>query len=414
MPVADAIREFESQCVHCGLCLDACPTYRLSGLEAESPRGRLYLMAAAEGDERAWSREAARHLDSCLGCLACETACPSGVAYGRKIEAFRPKVAATLPVATRWLARLTVALARSRALLRAGNTVAAALDRVGLAKARRRIPGLGLLPGAGRARAAPANSTTQPSAPRLRAVVFPGCTILELRPSIARDAAEALHRNGIATAAVDDRLCCGALSLHTGDILEAKRLARATALALARSNADRIAVCTAGCGAMLRHYDEFLAEGDAADAGRWVSEKTGDVSEVLVDAGFRRPSVTQGGGTPIAYHDACHLLHAAGVSAAPREILEAAGDAVLDLGENGVCCGSAGSYGLLHADEAVRLGGRKAELASQRGVARVAVGNIGCILQIQRALALAGNADVTVFHPIEHLADAYRRETPRR
>ena len=162
---------------------------------------------------------------------------------------------------------------------------------------------------------------------------------------------------------------------------------------------------------MLRRYETFLADDlTVHEAARWVSANTRDVSEALVDAGLRKPTPGMGNDRLVAYHDACHLLHAAGVAAAPRALLAATGATVVNLGENDICCGSAGTYNLLQPRSALRLGSRKADLIASARVDTIAVGNIGCILQLERALAIRGLAGISVYHPVELLARAYRKQ----
>jgi glycolate oxidase iron-sulfur subunit len=399
----------ESACVHCGLCLDACPTYRLSGLEAESPRGRLYLMRGADAED-ALDRQAAQHLDSCLGCLACESACPSGVRYGRRIEAFRPRVAAAHGRLRRLLTDAVVWAARNRTVLRFAEAAAAALDAVGLERFRRRLPGLGIMP----RREVLADFDAGPgftTPPQLRVAILHGCGTTELRAQLAKATVETLRHNGYEVVELEAGHCCGALDFHAGDLEGARALARRTALSLIDSRVDRVVTSAAGCGALLRQY-EHLFQNDPAvhGAGRWVSANARDVCEILVEAGPRAPDAPPPTRRTVAYHDACHLLHAAGVSAAPRAVLGAAGVDVVDLGENAICCGSAGAYSLLHPDTALQLGNRKADLVAAANVDTLVVANIGCMLQLERSLALRSMRSVRVRHPVELLAEAYARE----
>jgi glycolate oxidase iron-sulfur subunit len=350
------------------------------------------------------------HLDSCLGCLACESACPSGVRYGRRIEAFRPQIEQSTSLLFR---RALAGLARAGAnvtALRFARGLASVFDRMGGESLRRRIPGLDLIP---RSTTPPRLQFVPPPAkPRLRVGLLVGCVTNELRPSIIASTVNVLHRNGIGVAVLPLETCCGALSLHSGDSFTATRSATALSRAVARSEVDYVVTTAAGCGAALRRYEELFDAGAlGSDIARSVAGKARDISELLVEVGLRRPQGKVATDRAVAYHDACHLLHGCGVDHAPREVLSAAGARWFDLGENSICCGSAGVYNLLHRHVALDLARRKVDLAVSAGASDIAVGNVGCILQLQRSLALAGHSKLGVWHPIELLEDAYCAET---
>ncbi len=404
--------EETSPCVHCGLCLEACPTYRLTGVEAESPRGRLYLMNAIDGGRAQLDESAAGHLSSCLGCLACETACPSGVAYGRRIEEFRPRLRATGLVTTRVFRALAYRALRSERHQRIAGRAATLLDSLGLGRVRRRIPGIGLMP----KRAATASRAQErlaqaPSAePRLSVALLTGCGARVLRPSLETAVLDALSFNGIRAHRLDARYCCGALALHEGRTDEAHVLASETLRRARELGVDYVVTAAAGCRAALGDAESHAKRGTlGTEPSQRNPLRVREVCELLVENDFRKPRA-RSAEVEIAYHDACHLLHAAHVTAPPRAVLESTGAAVVDLGENSVCCGSAGTYNLIHREAANALGRRKAELVVERGVRRLAVANLGCILQIERALARRGIADVRIAHPVEYLAEAYRAD----
>jgi len=401
-------------CVHCGLCLDTCPTYRVLGTEADSPRGRIYIMEDVDRGSLTLDAEVCEHLDGCLGCLACETACPSGVSFGERIERFRPVLRSQRRGARALWRQAAARIGNGRFLLAAGMAVAALLDTVGLARTRRRMPGLGLLPASARGalsalrppRSARDRSTVPaPAEPRLRAAILTGCVADVLRPGISDAAVDVLHRHGIEVVDVEGASCCGALALHAGRHDEAVARARASVARFAAAGVDVIVTTAAGCGAMMRGYDRLLpGDADAAE----VASRCRDVSEVVVEAGIEAaPGAVTG---DVVYHDACHLKHAAGVVDAPRAVTAAAtGRPPADLGDNSICCGSAGSYNVDNEDMGRELGRRKAELVRASGADVVTVGNIGCILQLERVLALEG-LEVSVRHPVELLAAAYRGE----
>ncbi len=398
-------------CVHCGLCLNTCPTYRVLGTEADSPRGRIYIMEAVKRGALELDADARAHLDACLGCLACETACPSGVSYGARIEEFRPQLREGMLAQLRYKF-IDATAVRGRGLDFALG-FARLMDSAGLERLRRYLPALDVLPGRTSettrgttcADLSPLmrSSVAAPTTPRLRVGLLTGCASDRMLPEINRDCVEVLHRNGIAVIDVQGQGCCGALSLHAGDAINAKRLARANARAFASSNLDFVVTTAAGCTATQRDSARLL---HGADSG--LGERTRDVCELLVEAGFKLPANTVGRGTNVAYHDACHLAHGCSITDAPRAVVAAAtGRPPTDLGENEVCCGSAGSYNIEHPLMGRRLGDRKAELVDQAGIDLLAVGNAGCILQITRSLR-ARAMPTRVVHPVQLLADAYR------
>ena len=316
-------------CVHCGLCLDACPTYRELGTEADSPRGRIYIMEAVGRGELELDRDAAAHLDLCLGCLACEPACPSGVQYGRRIEEFRPRLPAPRGLAGAWR-RATERVAADQRWLQFGLRSAWTLDAIGLGRLRRRVPGLGLLPR--RRDAGPATEATplarsrvhQPTYPKLRVAVLTGCVADRLLPGLNRAAVEVLQHAGAEVVDVAGQVCCGALDLHGGnrDGATAAMAAnvRAFSEAIDRLGVDRIVTTAAGCGAALKDYGRHFADDPLADEARRVAAIARDVCEVVVELDPEPPDSPLAGAGTVVYHDACHLLHAQGVADAPRRV----------------------------------------------------------------------------------------------
>ncbi|HYC56401.1 MAG TPA: (Fe-S)-binding protein [Candidatus Binatia bacterium] len=402
-------------CVHCGLCLDTCPTYRVLGTEADSPRGRIYIMESVRRGEIPLQGEAAEHLSRCLGCLACETACPSGVSFGRRIEEFRPLLIEQRSGTEKLRKDALQKVYADPRMLSLGLRAAHVADRIGLSSVRRRIPGFGLLPAASQSDPADASLSplrrsrlSQPLRARARAAVLTGCVGDQIAPDINRDTVEVLQRNGVEIVEAGGQVCCGALALHSGRTDEAVALARTNVEAFARAqDVDFVVTTAAGCGAMMHEYAHLLRATEAATGAAALAARCRDVTEVLVDLGLQMPSRPLALGV-VAYHDACHLLHARGVAKAPRLVVEAAiGKPPVDLGENAICCGSAGSYNLDQPELADALGRQKAHLARQRSADVVAVGNIGCMMQIGRHLALAG-IPARVAHPIQLLAQAYR------
>ena len=405
------LEEFLS-CVHCGLCLSACPTYLETGAEADSPRGRIYLMRGIEQQSTSLGADVVRHLDLCLGCRACETACPSGVEYGVLIEGARRHLAEAAPrkAIDRWrravLARLLPdadRLAPLAELLR----LAVRLGLPRLARAHWAPMGLrrlaALAPDAVRGRR-PRAILEPAGPPRATVALLTGCVSQVLFPRVNELTAQLLALAGYRVVVPRGQVCCGALSAHLGEARDAERRARRNVNAFSRSEPDFVVTNAAGCGAMMREYGRWLGKDEGyASSARALAAKVRDVTQLLAAAPLaaKRPVRAR-----IVYHDACHLAHGQGVRAEPRALLRAIpGVELLELGDGEVCCGSAGSYNLTEPDMAWRLGERKAKAVVATGADMVAAGNPGCILQIRAALRLHGR-ELPVLHPVEILARA--------
>lgn len=415
-------------CVHCGLCHSACPTYVELGTEADSPRGRIHLMHALQQGTLALDAAAVRHLDLCLGCRGCETACPSGVRYGALIEAARPWIEARhqRPPLTRLRRALALAILPERRRLRAALAPLRVLERRGtLAWARpllRRLPPrwryrASLLPDPLAAPADVAAANPPRGVERARVQLLVGCVMPELFGDTVRNTVEVLTRNGCRVAAPPDQVCCGALALHAGDHATAERLARRNVDAFEGTQAGAgqpLVVNAAGCGAMMKEYGTLLA-GDRAYAERAarLAARVEDATQLLV----RLPLVPPAGEAPscrVAYHDPCHLAHAQGVREAPRALLKAIpGTILVPMVDEDLCCGSAGHYNVMHPDLAARLVARKVEAMRASGAEVVATANAGCALQLEAGLRAAGLSS-RVRHVLDLLAEAYRRGDERR
>jgi glycolate oxidase iron-sulfur subunit len=402
-------------CIHCGFCLPTCPTYApLWNEEMDSPRGRIVLMKAGLEEGSELTPEMAEHFDRCLGCMACVTACPSGVRYDRLIEATRPQVERNLarPLRERVARRLLFATFTHPGRMRAAVPLAAASRRLGAARLARsralaRAPHLRTLVALGAAVPPASPFARLPERIRARgpargrAGLLQGCVQRVFFHRVNAATAYALAQEGWEVHAPRRPRCCGALQFHTGYEDEALELARRTIAAFA--DADVVVVNAAGCGSSLKEYGHLLSDDPAwAERAAAFSAKVRDVTELLGGEEPRAPR----GPVPlrVAYHDACHLAHAQGVRQEPRALLRAI--PALELVEPAeweICCGSAGVYNLLQPEAAAALGRRKARNLLATGADAVAAANPGCALQLGVHLADAGRP-LPVLHPAELVA----------
>jgi glycolate oxidase iron-sulfur subunit len=413
-PSADLI----SDCVHCGFCLPACPTYVLWGEEMDSPRGRIYLMGQGlEGEPMTASM--VQHFDRCLGCMACVPACPSGVQYDKLIEATRAQVERRHRRG--W---------RERSLRAAIFAVFPYPRRLRLMRGPLRayqVSGLARAPGMRRVldRVPPTLATMESLAPPLarryrarrrtpargtrRGTVglLLGCVQREFFPGINAATARVLAAEGFDVVAPRRQGCCGALSEHSGRADEARRFARRLIDRFERSGVDWIVVNAAGCGSTMKEYAQLLAD-DPSYAQRAESfvAKVRDVAEFLVDQGTGAPRSPLP--LTIAYHDACHLAHAQRVRSQPRELLrQIPGLELREIDEGDICCGSAGIYNLLNPEPARELGDRKAANVRATGAELLVTANPGCLMQVSAALERAGSA-IALAHTVEVLDASIR------
>lgn len=410
------------RCVHCGLCTSSCPTFTEQGDENDGPRGRIQLMRLVADGRSGLTDRMRRHLELCLDCRACATACPSGVEYGRLIEPFRVAVqAADTRVERRFdwfreviLLRLFPYADRMRVLLGPIRF----LQRAGIFDALERLGLLGLVPvRLGRMVALlppPAKGTPRlpkflPAVGRKRARVafFVGCVADAMLRQVHWATLRVLQQNGCDVFVPRGQGCCGAIHFHSGDSLGARRLADANLIAFELDRYDAIVVNHAGCGAMLKEYGLHWSDGLQPHRARFAA-KVKDVHELLDELGLVPPS---GRIEAVAtYHDACHLAHAQQIVAAPRRMLaKIPGLELRDLPEANICCGSAGTYNLHEAEMADRLGARKLKNILSTGAGIVVAANAGCMLQIGREIRRAG-AKLRVMHPMELLDLSYREQ----
>ena len=407
-------------CVHCGLCLPACPTYLETGSEADSPRGRLVLMRKMhEGTLSPKDADVTRHLDLCLGCRACETACPSGVPYGRILETARERIHAeqVRPALTDWSrSALLGTLTRPKKMTIAMRVAQALTDGIVPASAMRLLSG---------SKTAEPQATSLPAlmAPPLPPVVTPavgpkrarvgvltGCAMRVLFGGVNADTVRVLAANGCEVLVNRRQGCCGALHGHNGYGDEARSLARSLIDAFTPFDGlDAIIVNSAGCGSQMKEYGFLLADDEvyAAKAIAFAA-KVRDVSEFLEEIGWTAPlKATSQTPVTMTYHDACHLAHGQGVRDTPRALLvRLPGTQWVHLPESEVCCGSAGIYNFTEPEMARRLQARKLENILSTGASVVATGNPGCLAWINSGLQEGGLPNIRVAHPVTLLAEA--------
>ncbi len=404
-----------AKCVHCGLCVNACPTYAITGLEVESPRGRIHLARAVAEDRIPLTEAVQGHWELCLQCRACEAVCPSGVPYGRIMEraraqldaappskgwqrglrrfalrnvVARPRVLAAMLASVRWFARSPL-----RRLVRASGVLRLA-GPLGRLEAQLGRPGKPFRPRDGTGTGDVA--------------LFTGCVMGELFGEVHRASVRVLERSGANVFAPRGQGCCGALSAHDGDLEQARRLARANIAAFEASGTETIVVNSAGCGAAMKEYGELLAD-DAEFVGRAeaVAARVVDFSEYV--AGRDLPAGRLG--ARVAYQDACHLAHAQGISAEPRALLGAVeGCELVETEGADMCCGAAGIYSLIQPAMSGELRARKAAQFREHRPDVIVTANPGCQMQYEAAVREAG-IEARVLHLAEALDEAQGGES---
>ena len=406
-PLANA-REGIDACVHCGFCLPACPTYLTLEDENDSPRGRIVLMKSiVEGTLAVDDADVRTHIDQCLGCRACETACPSGVPYGHLLEATRATLTDVKPNPP--IARLILFVFARRGLTR--------LAMLGgrIARGTRLSWLLSRLPGRLGFSMAMLESTRSPlkrrkyeatgDGSRGSTALLTGCVMEGLYSDTNRATERTLTVNGYRMVTTPGQRCCGALHAHAGDDDTARALARANVAAFEKSGADYVVANAAGCGAMMKEYGQLLADDPAwHERAVAVSGRVRDVSELLAEAGPRPGAELS---MTVAYDAPCHLLHAQRVAAPPLAVLAAVpGLARVPLEGSEHCCGSAGIYNLIEPDVSDRVLAPKLANISATSASLVATGNPGCLMQIGAGLRQA-RMKARVVHPVDLLDASY-------
>jgi glycolate oxidase iron-sulfur subunit len=421
-------------CVHCGLCLEACPTYVITGDENDSPRGRIYLMRAVKEKRLAVDSLAFEtHIDRCLGCRACESACPAGVEYGHLLEAARSEIvrAQTKPTGVYRLFYFGLKHVWSRpGRLRAAFTLGRLLRDSGIARLLRRtgfaagisqkfdfalalLDGSGVRTGSGsdrvnRASGVPANPAQRDATPKgVPVMLFKGCVTEGLFKRVNDATSRVLKVNSCGVRAPDAQVCCGALHAHAGDLEGARKLARQNIDAFDENDAP-VVTNAGGCGAMLSSYGHLLADDEAySQKAERFSARVRDIGQQLESVGFRNGVYS--GSERTTYDASCHLLHGQHASASSMKMLWAIPDLnFAPLRDSEVCCGGAGVYNLLEPELSEQVLADKIRNIEQSGATILATGNPGCHMQIAAGAKLAG-LNLQVCHPVELLDESYRR-----
>lgn len=418
-PQADKI----STCIHCGLCLDKCPTYRALGTEMDSPRGRIYLIKAVDEGRLGMTPNFIDHMYLCLDCRACETACPSHVQFGDLMERARGQIERHVPrpwyerllrrvvfqalfpypwrmeqifFALRWYQRLGLqTLLRQSGLLRLLSSPLAQMEGM-----------LPALPARPFTRSVPAMLPGKPPVQR-RVGMFTGCVMNLFYADVHHATSRVLQANGCDVWLSPRQTCCGALHMHAGERDLARQLARRNIAAFEQQPVDAIVNNAAGCGAQLKAYGELLVD-DPAFAARAhaFSSKVQDVSECLAQEPLRGPL----GSVPkrVVYDDPCHLLHAQGIQQQPRQVLQQIpGLQLVPLTDADFCCGAAGIYNITHPQLSQRILARKIDFIKAAQPEVITTGNPGCMMQLRLGVQEA-QLNIPVMHPVELLDAAYQ------
>lgn len=415
VPDDDLLRD----CVHCGMCLPSCPTYRLTGQEASSPRGRLWLMkAVADGRLSLLDPEFDEQMYQCLNCRACEAVCPSGVQYGPLVEASRAQLEQHRPrpvwqrvtreVGLGWpfndVKRMRAGVNLLRFYQRSG--VSALLRKTGVLRLLRMENLERMVPPITEPPMMPGREHWTPDQPTAKAHLFNGCIMGTVFSNVNRSTGRVLAHNGYATDVPVAQQCCGALFSHTGGLERARELARVNIDAFERAGDGPIVVNAAGCGSALKEYPHLLKDDSLyAKRAEAFSARVKDVSELLASKPLVKPVHAVEG--TVTYQEPCHLAHAQGITAEPRALLkDIPGLEMVEMKESTLCCGSAGIYNIIRREMADDLGDRKAANIADTHADQVVTANPGCHMQLRTSLIRNGQGR-PVKHIVEILDEAY-------
>ena len=402
-------------CVHCGLCLSSCPTYLETGNENDSPRGRIYIMRAIQSGQLDVGAATVRHIDLCLGCRACETACPSGVQYGTLLEETRDhiekhhgrglfqwllrRLVIELVFPFPWRMQVALWPVRVIRLLRLGfllpKFAREMMELLPQQLVKGNLPAKRLAKGEVKGEAK--------GEAKGQVGFIEGCVMQVMFGDTNESSVKLLNRDGWDVITPRGQGCCGALFAHSGQLAKARDCARRNIAAFENEPLDAIIINAAGCGSTLVEYGELLKDDPAwAKRAEAFSAKVKDLVTWLDSSRF----VFSGSGAKVTYHDACHLAHAQGITAEPRELVKAkSGGELVELAESDLCCGSAGSYNLTEPEMASRLQKRKAQNIIDSGAEMVVTTNPGCLLQIQSGLRKAGAHHIRAIHIADYLLE---------
>ena len=420
--MASEFKELLDDCVHCGFCLPACPTYVLWNEEMDSPRGRIYMIKKASEGLSPLDDRFRLHMDNCLGCMACMTACPSGVEYNKLIEPTRAQIERKLPrsFGERLFRQMIFATFPHPERLRLLALPLLVYQKSGLRKLARAIGISKLLPKRlaamesllpdvpshpfSRMPARVASKTT----PRRRVGMLSGCVQQVFFSHVNAATARVLAAEGCEVVIPEEQGCCGALMVHSGLESDAIALAKRMIATFEKANVDTVVINSAGCGSTMKEYGHLLHDDpEWASRAAAFSAKCRDIAEILCELepqAKRHPLKLR-----IAYHDACHLQHAQGVREQPRRLLGGIpGLEVAEIPEGSLCCGSAGVYNLLQPDTANELGDRKVTNLLTTGAEAVLSANPGCLLQLMNGLRRRGMKEMPAFHMVELLDASIR------
>ena len=409
-----------NQCVRCGLCLPACPTYLETLTETSGPRGRISLIkAVGEGELDLLSPGFVHQMSECLDCRACEAACPSGVHYGQLVETARTQIRRaqeTSPVSGAGFARFGgLGLFKNLNKMRFAATLLRFYQRSGL-QAFARSSGIlralkledveAMAPDISTHFFTPRDQRYATAGATRTAFMHAGCIMQVAFADVNEATVRMLQRAGCNVAVPAGQGCCGAIAVHAGDMDAGRELAKHNIKAFEDSGADVYAINAAGCGSTLKEYGEMFAADPAwAQRARNFSAKVRDVTEIL--DGMQLAPPTKRADQTVTYQDPCHLAHAQRISAAPRRLLaKVPGLKLIEMAESAVCCGSAGIYNLTEPEMAKRLQKRKVDNAVATGAATIVTANPGCALQLRAGLRAAGSK-AQVKHIVEVLDEAY-------